>query len=283
MESGIVFVDKSAGMTSRKVDNLLQKKFAIKKAGHLGTLDPFATGLLIVALGKATKFLPFIEDGEKTYLASLKLGQKTDTGDLDGEVIEEEAIPELDFASIQKTLASFLGKRKQMPPMASAIKIDGQPLYRLFREGKEAKREPRDIEIFSIQAIYFQEGRLDFTCRVSAGTYIRTLGEEIAEALGTVGHLTALRRAGIGKWDLRYAKHIEDLTEEDVFDPTILLRGYKHVEISEGDIIKVKSGMAMDFKQSYGERIAITYMGNALAIYEESEQSGIYRCLRGLF
>ena len=212
MLDGIFLIDKEAGMTSRKVDNILGKRYGSHAVGHLGTLDPFATGLLIVAINKGTKLLTYLNDGDKTYEATLLLGEKTSTGDLEGEVIEKKDIPNISKEKLDEVLRSFLGNSLQIPPKFSAIKVNGVPLYKSARQGKEVEVKPRDITIYSLEGTI--EGKtIHLKAKVSKGTYIRTLGEDIAEKLGTVGHVTALRRTSIGDLSVNEAKKIDDLKD----------------------------------------------------------------------
>ena len=150
MISGSLLINKEIGLTSRQEVNNVSRKLGEKKAGHIGTLDPFADGLLIVLLGSSTKIAPFLEVMDKTYLATLKLGTKTDTGDLTGKVVETKEIPNLKKDEISKVLHGFLGKSTQIPPIFSALKVNGQEMYKYARKGIEIERKPREIEVFDI-------------------------------------------------------------------------------------------------------------------------------------
>lgn len=198
MQSGIILLDKEKGMTSRDVDNALQKKFGTKKVGHLGTLDPFATGLLLVAIDNGTKFLPYLDDSKKSYIASLKLGETTSSLDPDTPISGTKDVPELTDAKIAEVLHGFLGIYEQMPPMTSAIKVNGEPLYKAAHEGREVPRVKRKVEIYSINAVSYKDGALLFTATVSRGTYIRVLGSDIAEASAPSGisRVSAVSRSG---------------------------------------------------------------------------------------
>ena len=216
MKSGSLLINKEIGLTSRQEVNNVSHRLGEKKAGHIGTLDPFADGLLIVLLGSSTKISPFLEVMDKTYIATLKLGSKTNTGDLTGEVVETKEIPELTKAKINNVLNTFLGKNTQIPPIFSALKVNGQPMYKYARKGIEIERKPREIEIFKIYLVSFEKDEITFLTKVSKGTYIRTLGEDIAERLGTVGHLTKLTRIEIGPYSLKDAKKSSEVNEEDL-------------------------------------------------------------------
>ncbi len=284
MDWGILLVDKKEGLSSRRIDNLAMKKTGISKCGHLGTLDPFATGLLVLALGKATKLLPYLDSTTKSYIACLHLGEKKDTGDLTGKTVAESPVPEFETAQISAILDSFLGKSLQIPPSFSALKIDGREAYKLARQGQEVDLKPREIEITSIHLISYDPKTQDlvFTCTVSSGTYIRTLGEDIAAKLGTVGYLSALRRLSVGPFLVANAKDIDEITKDDLLDPLLYIRGMKHVEIDEGQIKDVKNGMPLDIHNDYGEKIFVCFKGEALAVYKKKEGS-LYSCERGLW
>ena len=280
MMQGILLVDKEAGMTSRKVDNLLQKRFLTKKVGHLGTLDPFATGLLIVAVGKATKCLPFLDSSFKTYEAELLLGSKTSTGDLEGEEILRKDPRIHEKQEIEETLSSFLGESTQIPPMSSAIKVDGVALYKLAHKGQEIERKPRKIVISSIRLLSQEGPRIRFEAEVSSGTYLRTLGEDIAERLGEVGHLVSLRRTKIGSVDVRKAKRIAEVSEGDLLNPLPFITLPK-IEATEKHSEAIKNGKAMILDSRESE-VCLFFQEEALAVYAKGED-GLDRSKRGLF
>ena len=257
MENGIVLLDKDAGMSSRDVDDALEKLFQTKKVGHLGTLDPFATGLLVIGLNKGTKFLPYLDDSKKSYIATLKLGLHSSTGDPEGEITPGDPVPELTQEGIAEILTSFIGKSEQLPPMTSAIKVNGEALYKAAHRGEVVERKPRAIEVFSINLVSFAKDEIVFTTTVSRGTYIRVLGEDIAKALKTSGYLTSLRRLSIGDFRIDLAKKLSELTEKDLMDPTLFIHTMKHIEIDEADLAKVKNGAPMTLAQDYGEKVLL--------------------------
>lgn len=281
MNDGILLIDKEAGMTSRKVDNLIGRKLGQKKVGHLGTLDPFATGLLIVSLGKASKFLPYIDSSFKTYEATLKLGSKTDTGDLTGALLSSKPVKKLSESEINDALSSFLGVSYQLPPMTSAIKKDGVALYKLAHKGESAEREKRRIEIKEIGLIELGEDTFSFRVTSSSGTYIRTLGEDIAERLGTVGHLEALRRIKIGDADVLNAKRIEQVSEDDLLSPSSFLTLEK-IEIDEKEAEDARNGKKMRIEKTSGDEVALMKEGEAIAVYVRLE-GDVFVSKRGLF
>ena len=279
MEDGILLIDKPAGCTSRDVDNAIQRLFHTCKVGHLGTLDPFATGLLVVAVNKATKYLSFLPDEEKTYEAKLLLGKKTDTGDLTGNVIEEKTPNAHSEKEILEALKSFLGQSMQIPPMTSAIKKDGQSLYKLAHKGIEVEREGRPIYVHDISLISYIDNVLTFRACVSKGTYVRTLGEDIASRLGEVGHLISLRRSKVGSIDVEDALPLEKVTLEDLRDPIPYVI-YPRIELTGALSFKARNGVKLKLYHD-ASRVLLVDEKGAIAIYEK-EDDGAYRCLRGL-
>jgi tRNA pseudouridine55 synthase len=220
--NGILNIDKPVGITSFDVVRKIRYLTGIKRVGHAGTLDPFATGVLLVFLGReATKNISKFADMEKEYYAKIKLGEKTDTGDLTGRVIEEKSIPELSISQLKSVLKDFVGKIQQTPPMYSAIKKNGVRLYKLARKGKDVPRESRTIEIKNLMLIKYEKPFLEFSTTVSKGTYIRVLGEDIAEKIDTVGHLVELRRTRIGNFYVKDALNFESIDKKMIEDSVI--------------------------------------------------------------
>lgn len=278
---GILLVDKQATWSSRDVVNKTMSTFHIKKVGHTGTLDPFATGLMIVTIGKGTKTGPFIEALEKTYVATVKLGEKTATGDTEREVSETASIPPLTKEQVEEVLKSFLGEISQIPPQASAIKVDGVPSYKRERAGEDFELEPRLITIYSMKLIELALPLLTFEVRASKGTYVRTLAEDIAKKLGTLGHLISLRRTKIGKFDVKNAADILAIKEEQILPISTALAHLSKVVIKEEDVKAVKDGKTFRFG---GNKIVLVVdkSGEPLAVYERQDD-GTYTSLRGLF
>ncbi len=194
---GVLLLDKPAGLSSNAALQRVRHMLGADKAGHVGSLDPLATGMLPICLGEATKVAGEILSGRKRYRFTVRLGSRTATGDTEGDVVETAPVPPLDETRLAAALHSFLGVQAQVPPMYSAIKRAGQPLYKLARAGIEVDREPRNIEIFELLQIGFDGSNLELDALCSKGTYIRTLAEDIARALGTCGHVSALRRTHV--------------------------------------------------------------------------------------
>lgn len=280
MISGSLLINKEIGLTSRQEVNNVSHKLNEKKAGHIGTLDPFADGLLVVLLGSSTKISPFLEVMDKTYLATLKLGEKTNTGDLTGEVVETKEIPTLTKEKIVEILHTFLGEQVQVPPMFSALKVNGKELYKYAREGKEIERKERHINIYNIDLVNFEKDEITFIAKVSKGTYIRTLGEDIAAKLGTVGHLKKLTRLEVGPYSLKDAKRSSEVTENDLIPISKMLAHFKSFEV-EGELAK-KALNGMHFRLPISdENILLKDKDGIIAVYKR-EPSGVYSCVRGL-
>ena len=261
--SGVLLIDKPQGMTSQqvvsKVKYLLKSDVHdSKKAGHTGTLDPMATGLLPICLGEATKFSHYQLDAVKSYQAIIKLGEQTDTGDAEGEIITTIPVPHVTQAMLQSVTEQFLGEIMQVPPMYSALKKDGKKLYELAREGIEVERAARPLTIYQLSLTPLSDQQLQLTVTCSKGTYVRVLAEDIAKALGTLGHLTALRRIQTGDFEIANAITLADFAALDVaarFDkllavdacvhslPSLLLDDSQSKRIRQGQRLNVKATM----------------------------------------
>jgi tRNA pseudouridine55 synthase len=222
---GVLLLDKPAGWSSSQAVQKVRWLFQARKAGHTGTLDPFATGMLPICLGEASKTAGFMLDASKTYLAEAMLGQATTTGDIEGEITEQQPAPQTGLAEIRNVLARFRGRIEQVPPMYSALKHKGQPLYRLARAGQEVAREPRTVTIHRIEAVLWESPVLTFRVECSKGTYVRTLAEDIAREMGSCAHLRALRRLSVGPFgeaDMIGLDDLEALAEAGTPDETLL-------------------------------------------------------------
>ena len=259
--SGVLLIDKPQGMSSQqvvsKVKYLLKSDVHdSKKAGHTGTLDPMATGLLPICLGEATKFSHYQLDAIKSYQAIIKLGEQTDTGDAEGQIIATIPVPNVTQAMLQSVTEQFLGEIMQVPPMYSALKKDGKKLYELAREGIEVERAARPLTIYELSLTPLSDQQLQLTVTCSKGTYVRVLAEDIAEALGTVGHLTALRRIRTGDFEIANAITLADFAALDIaarFDkllavdacvrslPSLLLDDNQSKRVRQGQRLNVKT------------------------------------------
>jgi tRNA pseudouridine55 synthase len=219
---GVLLLDKPVGLSSTQAMAAAKRIFRAEKAGHTGTLDPFATGLLPVCFGEATKYSRFMLDAAKSYRATLKLGEVSSTGDTEG-IITASGIVEVDDDRVTKVLAQFLGPQVQTPPMYSALKQDGVPLYKLARQGIEVKREARDITIFGIHLVSLDAALMVVDVDVSKGTYVRVLAEDIGRALGCGAHLIGLRRTATGGFSVANAVELDRLRALSESDASQLL------------------------------------------------------------
>lgn len=210
-QEGILLVDKPQGFTSHDVVAKMRRVFHIKKVGHAGTLDPMATGLLLILIGKATKASQYLMSMRKEYTGTLRLGQITDSQDADGEIIQKRPVPELSQAKVSTKMKTFIGDQYQTPPMYSAKKINGQKLYNLARKGKTVEREARVINISNFELQKFELPELSFIINTSKGAYVRTIAHDLGERLGCGGHLIKLRRTAVGKFRVEESSTIESL------------------------------------------------------------------------
>jgi len=208
---GILLVDKPADHTSHDVVARLRGKLRMKRVGHAGTLDPMATGLLIMLVGKATRVSQYLTSLDKEYEGTIELGKVTDTQDAEGEVLETIPVPAFTEAEIRAAVASFLGDQYQTPPMYSAVKVDGVPLYKSARKGEEVEREPRFIRVMSWDITRFALPHLDFRLRCTKGTYVRTLAHDLGRKLGCGAHLAALRRTASDKFHVSQALTLDQI------------------------------------------------------------------------
>jgi len=208
---GVLIVDKAPGMTSHDVVAIVRRALDIKKVGHCGTLDPLATGMLIVVIGRGTKIQDLLMSEDKEYVGTLKLGETTDSQDADGQVVETRPVPEFAREQINEAFARFDGDFYQMPPMVSAIKMGGVPLYKMARQGKTVEREPRFVHVFAHEIKNVALPEVEFRVVCSKGFYVRTYAFDIGNALGCGAHLKTLRRTKSGKFTLEHAVTVEDL------------------------------------------------------------------------
>ena len=282
---GFVLIDKEEGLTSTQVDGKIKKFFHTKKVGHVGTLDPFATGLLIIGVNKGTKAITFFDDFTKEYVAAIKLGVATDSMDKTSKVIEAKEVPNLSKDKIEEVLHSFLGKSKQLPPMTSAIHVNGTKLYKLAHQGIEVERPLRDIVVYEIELIKFNKDEITFRTLVSKGTYIRVLGSDIAKRLNTVGHLSELRRTKVGPFSIENATHVEDLDESKIVSSYNILKEFADVvTYSEDKISDIKNGKIKYLEGNYlnDKLLVVDASKEAIAMYKRISDHK-YQFVRGLF
>ena len=286
MKNGFLLVDKESDYTSRDVCNIIAKIYDAKKVGHAGTLDPFATGLLIVGLNNATKALTYIEGQYKTYEAVLLLGQRTSSGDHTDEITEEKGIPSLTKEKIEEVFLSLTGEIEQVVPKTSAVHVNGRKLYQYAHLNQEVELPKRTIDVKELKLISFDEKSIKFETTVSKGTYIRVLGETIAEKLGTVGHLTSLRRTRILGLDVKDATQIKNLNENSVIPMFDIISQFVSMKVleNEEELKKARHGGKLSLKL-FPERLETFCVcdnkKHTIAIYKYSEL-GYYECARGL-
>ncbi len=277
---GIILINKEINMTSRDVVNIACKKFQTKKIGHTGTLDPFASGLLVLTINKATKIASFIEATTKKYIGELTLGIATDTYDLSGKVVEKQEVKKLTKEDIEEVFKTFIGEIKQIPPLYSAIKYNGEPLYKLARQGKEVPLKERTVTIYDLKLLSLTNNRILFEVTCSKGTYIRSLGCDIAKKLNTCGHLSLLTRIEVGNFKLKDAKLISEISSKDIIPIKDALSFMNKVIVSDLEK-KVINGMKISLNITDEKVLILNKQNKALAIYVRHED-GFYYCLRGL-
>ncbi len=250
---GLLIVDKPEGITSLDVVREIKRRLGVKKAGHIGTLDPFATGVLPIVLNEGTKLVPFLGEGPKEYEVTLKLGEETTTDDWTGRVVLKQEWEGIQAEKIEALIHTFHGKIHQTPPMFSAIKIQGRPLYRLAREGIEVERKEREVEIYKIQMEDMELPLVHFKVSCSKGTYIRTLGRDMGRKIGCGAHLLCLRRIRSGPFTLEQAiswEKLKDLSMPDALHPWLIslsaaLPSFPEVIGDEQLVKKVRFGKKM--------------------------------------
>lgn len=252
---GILLFDKPSGLSSNQALQRVRWLYGAAKAGHTGSLDPLATGMLPICFGETTKLSGQLLDSDKTYRVSFKLGEATDTGDSDGEIIQRSSCAQVDATALQSVLAKFIGEIEQIPPMYSALKHQGKRLYELARQGEEVERKPRQISIYAIYFLSLEAGVGSLEVSCSKGTYIRTLIEDIAVALDTHAHVTALRRIKVGPFDqaMHTDVELEALRENSGqagLDALLLpseaaLQGWPEVKLSADDVFYFRRGQAI--------------------------------------
>ena len=283
--NGIVIVDKPQGWTSQDVTARLRRVFSTRRIGHGGTLDPMATGVLPVFVGRATRAVEFFEHAEKTYEATLRLGMKTDTQDITGTVLEERPVTVTE-QDILNVLPAFRGEILQIPPMYSALKVNGQKLYDLARKGKEVERQPRPITIHELELLHFdgQDARIRVRC--SKGTYIRTLCEDMGEKLGCLGCMAALRRTQAGEYTIEKAVPLQTLLDAENPEQYLLsmdspFLGYPAVTLSENQERRCRNGNAFTLRVPDGTYRAYGKNGEFLMLARV--ENGVMSTIKSFF
>jgi tRNA pseudouridine55 synthase len=283
---GLLIIDKPEGITSLEVVREVKRRLGVKKAGHIGTLDPFATGVLPIVINEGTKLVPFLGEEPKEYEAVLKLGEETTTDDLTGKVFSRKGWEEFSPETIHAVFRTFRGKIQQIPPMFSAIKLKGKPLYRLARKGIEVDRKEREIDIFNIQVEEIHPPQVRFRVSCSKGTYIRSLARDIGRKIGCGAHLLQLRRVRSGPFTLEKAISWQRLTEilkpEDIFPWLISLRealpSLPEVIGDKRMVKKIRLGMEMVVRDLSFPSLPVFEKGQWLKI--TSPEEGLVAILR---
>ncbi len=296
---GFLVLDKPAGLTSHDVVARVRRLLRLKKVGHTGTLDPFATGVLPIALGEGTKAIPFLDESHKAYRAVMRLGEATDTQDLTGQVLSSADWHCLTPDRIETVSRLFIGNISQIPPMFSALKRDGVPLYKLARQGAEVERQPRNIEIFSLDLDRIDLPDVAFSVVCSRGTYVRTLAADMGERLECGAHLRELRRTRSGPFVLADAVTLEQLAEAAVsgeleslvLSPLAALSHLPELQLTERGAAKVGNGIVPDAddlesvrdKMPHSGRVCLSRGGRLLAVADaDVEDSGRHARIRHL-
>lgn len=280
---GVLYIDKPKGITSFDVCYRLRRVLGTKRIGHTGTLDPNATGVMVVLFDKDTRANQFLVSNTKEYIAEVKLGISTDTLDIDGEVVErrDEVMPSSE--TISSVLNGFLGKSMQLPPLTSAIKVKGKRLFEYQRENKEVEIPMREIEVFEIELLDVNADSFVFRTKVSSGTYIRAIVRDALEKMGVIGTLSELRRTAIDEVTVDRCVPLEDVLNGDIravdlYD--VMSRYFQLIELK--DVKRAKEGKPLRLYKC-GRTVVIVNQRNVIAVYEKNDEDGLYHCVRGLW
>jgi tRNA pseudouridine55 synthase len=284
MIDGALLLDKPVGLSSNRALQEAKKLLGAKKAGHAGTLDPLASGLLLILVGEGTKFAGPMLDADKEYLATVKLGVRTSTADAEGDVLEERPV-HVSAEQITAVLARFRGAIEQLPPMHSALKRDGVPLYELARAGRTVERALRRIEIHELEILQCAPPILELRVRCSKGTYIRVLAEDIGAALGTGAHLAALRRVASGRFQVRDAATLEELRvmpnrRAALLPLRVLLEGLPSTELDAAAEARLRNGQSLKISGLEEGLCALYRADGAVIGLGEARPEGVLRPLR---
>lgn len=260
---GIVVIDKPAGITSHDVVDQVRRRFGTRRVGHLGTLDPIATGVLPVTVGKATRLARFIPDSSKEYTGRIRLGRATTTGDAEGEPLGDDRPVTLRAGRLEAAMAAFQGRIRQIPPAFSAKKIDGVPAHRLARRGVEVEMKPSEVVVELFELVRWDPPELEFRVVCSPGTYIRSLARDLGAELGTGGHVVALRRTRSGPFTVQEAIAPGAAGPENLIAPAQALRHLPAIEVDDDGADRVRHGRAVRFPEARGDG------GEALCIFNK--------------
>lgn len=277
----VLYIDKPKGITSFGVCNKIKHVLHTKKIGHTGTLDPNATGLMIILCDEATKANQFLVSDIKEYLGVCKIGVSTDTLDIEGNVLASKSVKMPSKEEIEYVFGSFIGKYSQIPPMTSAIKVGGKKLYEYQREGKEIELKPRTVEIYELELLDINDDEFSFRAKVSSGTYIRSLLKDVLDALEIIGTLKELRRTKINDVTVDKANSLEDVLNGNykTFDLYDVLKNRYYTYIAD-DPKWIMDGKPLKLDLSQNEILVVDKNNKCLAVYRK--ENDLYRCVRGL-
>ena len=272
---GIIVLKKEAGMTSFDCVSNLRKKLGIKKIGHTGTLDKEVSGVLVICIGKATKLVDILVDHEKTYECIIKLGIKTKTDDVFGEIIEEKVPINHSNSEIDEVLDSFIGTYNQIPPMYSSVKVNGKKLYQYAVKDIEIERKPREIKIYELKRLSnIENNEFRFIVRSSKGLYVRTLCSDIAIKLGELGTMKRLERLKLGDYSIDEAKTLDEVNEADIIPLEDVLDKFPKVNVKDYLVPLVKNGITLDNRQTDIEGVfSVVNKNKILALYKKVEDN----------
>jgi tRNA pseudouridine55 synthase len=244
--NGVLIVDKPAGCTSHDVVQRVRKALRQRSVGHAGTLDPLATGVLVVAIGEATKLVSHLQSDDKRYEVTIALGAQTDSLDADGQIVETSEVPPLDAAAVEQALLPFIGRHPQEAPRLSAIKVGGTPLHRRARRGEEVEAPVREVELYEATVDQLGRDTLVLSLHCGKGFYVRSLARDLARALGTVGHVTRLRRTASGAFSVADALYGDEMTADVIAERLIPLRqacgALRRVELTDEGVAHARHG-----------------------------------------
>lgn len=269
---GFVVIDKPAGITSHDVVAQIRRKFGTRQVGHAGTLDPMATGVLVIGINRATKFLQYIVSGRKCYLATIRLGERTTTDDREGEIIERKDPHYISDAEITEALSGFSGKISQVPSSVSAIKISGKRAYELVREGKEVELKPREVEIFELRVLGIKRHDhldIDIEVKCSAGTYIRAIARDLGEKLKVGGHLIELRRTEVLPFEISQASAVDDAQIRPLSQEIVKVLPSR--TITDSEVTEIRFGRKITASNFDEVGIALDQSGKVVAIIENRD------------
>ncbi|MDA8026598.1 MAG: tRNA pseudouridine(55) synthase TruB [Actinomycetota bacterium] len=283
----LTLIDKEVGLTSNSVVGKVRYVSGNSRVGHSGTLDPFASGLMVVALGQGTRLLPFLHNTPKRYQARLILGACTDTGDLTGEFIEKRAVPDSSETLLHEILSSQLGESMQVPPAYSARKVDGVRSYQLAREGRAVELEASPINIYEISGAWVSDEVIDFEVSCSRGTYVRTLGEDIAKGLGTLGYLSQLRRIESDGFSVSDASPLPNEKDDLRFCDSKIIERFDSLGVDQAMAKRLINGVEVDLNdlesdRDYGDGLTFVYSRDAVERPETLEDLiGLFEIVEG--